>query len=647
MNIVQGYRLQFHTTFTNSQTRDVSLKRKYSDIKRRNIKTSVKRGHSPCQFYQRSFLQPPLSCTQEGWRPAPSDRFKRPKSIRHQRTFSDREHFMPQTNSESKRFYDKAGPQGRLPYSRRSRAFSTLPTIHIAGPSVSISSPTVRIVHSPKGVYQTSKTCHNIPSDKQNIRLLIYLDDILIVGSDIKTLKGQTGQVLDLLQSLGFIINFEKSVLTPFPVMEFLGLLVGSRTMMFYLPSHKVTKTIELYKSLLQNRTASLRELAQLLGFLESTRPAVWLAPLHFRHLQYCLIQQLALNKGSYDGLVSLQLPAKSELQWWISNIHRVNGSLIHPPSCEMTITSDASKLGWGAACGLQTTKGSWSSQERSFYINILELKAAFLAIQAFLKHKTNISIKLRLDNTTAVYYINNKGGTRSPELMALIMELWTWCLSRNIYIQAEHLPGVQNCLADKASRTCIDSTDWKIQPKLIKQFLVDRDTDLFATRLTHQLPRYVSWHPDPKAIAADAFSLNWATLRGYAFPPFNLIPQTLIKVLKDKTTIVLVAPVWQGQTWWPLLLQLAISQPVRLPSTPETLKNPIDPTMTHPMFPRLHLAVWLVSSDRARQSAFRNTLPDFSQPLFANPLTRPTIHHGENGIAGVIDGKLFQFQRV
>ena len=117
------------------------------------------------------------------------------------------------------------------------------------------------------------------------------------------------------------------------------------------------------------------------------------------------------------------------------------------------------------------------------------------------------------------IYYINSKGGTRSPELMALTMELWTWCLSRNIYIQAEHLPGVQNCLADKASGTCIDSTDWKIQPKLIKQFLVDRDTDLFATRLTHQLPRYVSWHPDPKAIAADAFSLNWATLRGYAFP--------------------------------------------------------------------------------------------------------------------------------
>ena len=131
-----------------------------------------------------------------------------------------------------------------------------------------------------------------------------------------------------------------------------------------------------------------------------------------------------------------------------------MNGSLIHPPSCELIITSDASKLGWGAACGVQTTKGSWSSQERSLNINILELKAAFLAIQSFLKHKTNMSIKLRLDNTTAVSYINNKGSTHSPELMALTLELWTWCLSRNTYIQAEHLPGVQIKRLDAPTKT-------------------------------------------------------------------------------------------------------------------------------------------------------------------------------------------------
>ena len=303
--------------------------------------------------------------------------------------------------------------------------------------------------------------------------------------------------------------------------MEFLGLLVDPRTMMFYLPSHKVTKTIELCKALLQNRTVSLRELAQLLGFSRIDTASCMAGSAAFQ-TSSILADTTARSKQGFlrrprvSPIASIERTAMVDFQYPSGERQSNTPSILRG----MTITSDTSRLGLDAACSLQTTKGSWSSQERSFHINILELKAAFLAIQSFLKHNTNMSIKLRLDNTTAVYYINNKGGTRSPELMALTMELWTWCLSRNIYIQAEHLPGLQNCLADKASRTCIDSTDWKIQPKLIKQFLVDRDTDLFATRLTHQLPRYVSWHPDPKAIAADAFSLNWPTLSGYTpFP--------------------------------------------------------------------------------------------------------------------------------
>ena len=37
-------------------------------------------------------------------------------------------------------------------------------------------------------------------------------------------------------------------------------------------------------------------------------------------------------------------------------------------------------------------------------------------------------------------------------------------------------------------------------------------DLDLFASRLNHQLPRYVSWIPDPNAVGVDAFTLDWGT---------------------------------------------------------------------------------------------------------------------------------------
>ena len=393
----------------------------------------------------------------------------------------------------------------------------------------------------------------------RNIRLLIYVDHILIIGSSVEILREHTGLVIELLQNLGFIINYEKSLLTPTPVLEFLGFLINSKTMKFYLPQTKVAKVLDLCKSLLKENPISLHLLAQLQGFLESCRPAVWLAPLHFRHLQSCLIQQVALNKGSYQGTVLLDPQAREELQWWVTNIKRVNGSPIHPPATEMVITLDASKMGWGATFGNLSTNGRWSKQESDLHINVLELKATFLAIQAVLKNQSNLAVKLRLDNTTAVTYVNNQGGTRSPSLMLLTLELWNCCLQRNILITAEHLPGVSNILADRESRTFIDSSDWKLQPEIIQYFLKDREIDLFATRLTNQLKSYVSWRPDPHAVATDAFSIDWSQMKGYAFPPFNLIPRTLMKVINDNANIVLVAPVWQTQHWWPLLLQLTV----------------------------------------------------------------------------------------
>ena len=156
------------------------------------------------------------------------------------------------------------------------------------------------------------------------------------------------------------------------------------------------------------------------------------------------------------------------------------------PPATEMVITSDASKMGWGATFGNLSTNGRCSKQESDLHINVLELKATFLAIQAFLKNQSNLAVKLRLDNTTAVTYVNNQGGTRSPSLTLLTLELWNWCLQRNILITAEHLPGVSNVLADRESRTFIDSSDWKLQPEIIQYFLKDREIDLFATRLTN-----------------------------------------------------------------------------------------------------------------------------------------------------------------
>ena len=480
---------------------------------------------------------------------------------------------------------------------------------------------------------------------KKAIRILMYLDDFLLLGQTREEATQNTHVVVGLLQSLGFTINTEKSTMNPTQELTFLGFVINSVNMTISLPPEKVQKILNCCRALLAHRKITLREIASLIGLLESARPAIWRAPLHFRHLQIDLIKGLQASQKSYDACISLCQKSRIELDWWLENLHKVNGSPIHPPPPDMVITTDASKKGWGAVQGPHKTNGKWSEQEARMHINYLELKAAFLALQTFLKEKSHMTISLRIDNTTAIAYINNKGGTRSPQLLTLTLELWEWCQAKDILVMASHIAGKENTSADAESREFKDMSEWKLDPLVIQPFLKTCQTDLFASRLTHQLDNYISWRPDPGAIHSDALTIHWGPLKGYAFPPFNLISKTLVKVITDKTEIVLVAPVWQAQPWWPVLLRLLVAQPILLPNKPSLLRDPSDLKRVHPMYPRLHLAVFHISTNAFSQKVFLQKLPNFSSQQLAPPHAVHMNRVGNVGAAGVLNGKLIQFQ--
>ena len=196
---------------------------------------------------------------------------------------------------------------------------------------------------------------------------------------------------------------------------------------------------------------------------------------------------------------VNLQLTeeARTDLSWWISldqNCH--DGISPVTPTPDLTIKSDASNRGWEACQGEVRTGGMWSRKESLNHINYLELLAAFLALQCFVKHKSNITVQLKLDNLTAVTYINKMGGTHSQALCDLAISLWDWSLQQNIYLYAEHLPGKENTVADQESRTMRDRCDYMLNPHVFNQIQSQMGPciiDLFASHLTRQLPRFYS----------------------------------------------------------------------------------------------------------------------------------------------------------
>ena len=110
---------------------------------------------------------------------------------------------------------------------------------------------------------------------KRGVRLIVYLDDMLIIGASAEEATLFTTMAIELLESLGFTLNQEKSILTPTQTIEFLGFTINSNTMTISLPNEKITKLQKLCRQIMSASKPKLRSIAQLLGLLESYRPAI------------------------------------------------------------------------------------------------------------------------------------------------------------------------------------------------------------------------------------------------------------------------------------------------------------------------------------------------------------------------------------
>ena len=129
--------------------------------------------------------------------------------------------------------------------------------------------------------------------------------------------------------------------------------------------------------------------------------------------------------------------------------------------------------------------QGAWSVEEIKFYINVLEFKAAKLAITFFtLKERDAISIYIHMDNMTALSYLMKMVGTKNQKLTAINKAIWQYLLKRKITITAEYLPGSMNVEANRVSGQTTNSSEWKLNSTIFRKFCQIKGTpkmDLFA----------------------------------------------------------------------------------------------------------------------------------------------------------------------
>ena len=325
----------------------------------------------------------------------------------------------------------------------------------------------------------------------QGFRISAYLDDWILAADTKDLAQQQVNAVVTLLQQLGWLVNFKKSVLTPQQHLEHLGFVLNTTTMTATLPLKKLRDIRRSIKQILDKPDRqSPRVLHNLTMRIQAATFAIFPARLYTRHLLYYK-NQVVKSDRDWDLPRPLDPASLQELQWWYDNLQKWNGRSMLTPTPTQTIYVDASNTGWGCCWGQQRAHGYWTPQEATQSINWRELKAAQLALKTF-KILKNITILILTDNTTSLSYINKQGGTRSLPLMELATEVWNWCLSRNINIQAQHISGINNTVADMESRRTFFKNQWQLLPttfQAINNLWGPFSIDLFADRTTKLLP--------------------------------------------------------------------------------------------------------------------------------------------------------------
>ncbi len=240
------------------------------------------------------------------------------------------------------------------------------------------------------------------------VRMVIYLDDMLFLHQKTEELVKIRLTVLDLLENLGFLINYEKSDLHPTRRITFLGVVIDSKTMEIRIPSEKVHQTIPLRgpgdtptgpglspnprspdKAVLFDDPSSSPSPSALQGTAEPEA-------------------HQALRQGDYNTVIPLLEDAQDDLHWWIHHIQEMNGQPILRGQPSLEIGTDASLEGWGAhLSGDEYWRPLDSGGEVSAH-KLPRASGCLLCCTGFAKERRNITIHLKMDSSTAIAYINH-----------------------------------------------------------------------------------------------------------------------------------------------------------------------------------------------------------------------------------------------
>lgn len=468
---------------------------------------------------------------------------------------------------------------------------------------------------------------------KRGLRVLVYLDDFLVVHQNPSILEQQMCLAVNLLQSLGWSVNVQKSILVPTRQIEFLGIIWDTEVNQTRLPPGKVKHLSKEIQVVLEKGKWSWKSAMSLVGRLGFASLVVPLGRLHTRNLQRA---SRNLSEEVCHKVFDVPSSALADCLWWTHNISTPGRIFENDPT--IFISTDASDQGWGIQLGNSNISGTWSAVQSQWHINRKELFTVLIALVKFHNILQNKAVMIQSDNKSVVAYLRNQGGTKSMVLLELTRKIYHLSAQMKAQLNVFYIPGRYNTMADRLSRgTALP--DWHLSEAVTRQIFQRwgiPQIDLFASHQSKVVPLYVSIDAlDHQAAFINAFSQNWEFQLAWVFPPPPLIPKVLQHLNKASGWYLVVVPRWEHVFWRNDLKRRAVDSPFLVKALHQQLMD-LSTGLPPPNVKDLSLEVWKVRGGPSLPRIYRKRMLASSNQLGESRHGELTSQLGTTGSPGV-----------
>lgn len=300
---------------------------------------------------------------------------------------------------------------------------------------------------------------------QQGHTVIIYLDDLLIIGRDRLTAKKGFEAALRLLEVLGLPVAKNK-ISPPATVTRWLGILIDSKNCRLVMPKDKIDNTLEMLERRIRQKALTKYQLRSLLGKLH--------------HVARCVKPARLFVARLLDGLramapdrqfTTIGEEMRKDIRWFLVFLRDFNGvSLMKLDDFVCVIEADASLQGVGA----------WGSGR--YYASVLpkcldhlpiaqiEALNVSLAVRTFIDVRhSGRTVLLRSDNGATVAVLQSGRG-KDPTILQAARDIWMHLARYDVNLVVQHIPGVELILADALSRMTISDNYVRLASDLVRE---------------------------------------------------------------------------------------------------------------------------------------------------------------------------------